>query len=270
MSEQATSALEISQRESIQIKYRADLRPPEVAFGRCAITGEWGKVVSVDLGNLAIDAPNTEKGVEYDPATGQVNFTIWDPVVFHQQLTVSRRGLEMLMDFMDSQESPIPAITPQLIYQWAVMYRDGSVITQFEFNLDSVTENERHSGVIDWEQVQEFRLMPRGVANDTLPQYTYVPSTGVFYKNGTPIDTMYDANRPEGVQSVYCRQNTITMGSVLKPGSLSRALQLGHITVLQCIGWCEGGIDRLGNTNAKKCLICVDERGNWRPWKYTE
>lgn len=270
MSSETTSALEIKKREDTNVSFRSDLRKPEVAFGRCAITGEWGKVVCVDLGNLSIEAPNTEKGVVYDPNTKQVNFTVWNPVVFEQQLSLSRNGLQMLMDFLDNEESPIPAITPDSVYQWTAMHTDGSVISQFFYDENTGEEREQHSGVIRMNDLYELRLLPHGVDHSVLPQYTYVPSSNKFFRNGVEIDVMYDAERPAEAQTVYCRHNTITMGSVLKPGSLSRALQLGHITVLQCIGWCVGGLDALSDPNAKKCLICVDERGNWRPWKYTE
>lgn len=262
--------LSIEQREGVNVAFRADLRKPEVAFGRCAITGEWGKVVCIDLGNISIESPNTEKGVSYDPSTGQVNFSVWDPKVFEQQLSVSRNGLQMLMDFIDNEESPIPAITPESVYQWTAMHTDGSVISQFFYELNGDTEQEQDSSNIRMSELHELRLLPHGVDNDVLPQYTYVPGSNKFFRNGVEIDVMYDGDRPADAVTVYCRHNTITMGSILKPGSLSRALQLGHITVLQCIGWCVGGIDALGDPNAKKCLICVDERGNWRPWKYTE
>jgi hypothetical protein len=260
--------LEIEQREGQTVAFRSDLRKPVVAFGRCAVTGEWGETIGVDMGSISIDVPNTEKGVKIHD-DGRVEFTIWEPRVVEQQLSLSRKGLCMLFEYMRDQESPIPSITPELVYQWCVMDPEGGVTTQFVFD----AEGKEHEQASDDQAImgcRELRLLPHGVDNSVLPQYAYSPEINTFYKNGIPIDTMFDAERPLEASTVFCRQNTITMGSTIKPGSLSRALQLGHVTVLQCIGWCVGGITALNDPTAKKCMICVDERGNWRPWKYTE
>jgi hypothetical protein len=264
-----TASLEIEPRENAEVSFLKGIREPEVAFGRCALTGEWGPVVNLDMGNVFIETPNTDKGVLYDERTKEVTFTAWKPLPIERQIAVSRQGLQFLMHMMDGAESPIPAITPESIYQWAVMYKDGNVISQFFYD-DAFKEQEQNSGVIVWPEVHELRLLPHHADNETLPQYTYVPDTNKFYRNGSEIDPMYVGQRPEGADIIYCRFNTITMGSTLKPGSMVRALSLGHVTVYQCVGWCVGGLAALGDNTAKKCVICVDERGNWRPWRYTE
>jgi hypothetical protein len=243
---------------------RPDLRPPEVQFGRCCITREFGKVVAVDLGDIAIEAPVTDEGVEYNAETGEVTFNKWKPAVFATQALFSEEGLEMLLAWSRSQESPIPMITPELVYAWMVNYKNGSALAQFRVGEDD-KEIEVNSKEIDKAEAQSVTLSPRG--NRDLPIYSFAVDTGRFYRNGQEIDTDYDGEHPENAPMVYGRKVTHTFGSSMGP-QLARTLISAHTTVLQLIGWHEAGMDGLSPDRPGRCnIIAVDDRGNWRPWR---
>lgn len=258
MSEQEKH-LDVPAKSPQETQFRDDLREPTVGWGRCAITGEWGPTVALDLGDISVEAPLVDEGVEYDPNTKEVVFTRWRPVIFEQQLTVSRPGLEKLLSWLDDQAMPVPTLTPVLVYQWRVLYTDGSSLSQFECDSGSNDIRENRSDLIDFSRIQQASIVPREPGSD-LAGYTYDWPSNVIYRNGLPIDVEYNGDRPEGA-SVFCRRKvTHTWGSVMGEG-LSRELQNAHTTVLYLIGWHT-------YENGPCCIISVDERGNWRPWQY--
>lgn len=259
--------LSIDQDPRPAAAFRDDLREPTVAFGRCSITGDWGKVVNIDTGDIAIEAPVTDSGVKYDPVTGEVEFTEWRPVVFAGQVSFSEAGLERLLAWAKDQSSPIPSITPNLVYKWQVLYKDGGALCQFEHDLDG-GEVEINSRNIEWARgVQQISVVPRHTNEGSLPNYTYVPESGKFFCNGVELDVDYDGAMPENAQVVYCRKVTHTFASAMGE-DLSRQLTTAHTTVLQILGWHVDGVPGVEATNQNPCcLISIDPNGNWRPWK---
>jgi hypothetical protein len=254
----ADKLIEIPQKPEHIVSLRPDIRPPELVFGRCAVTGEWGPCITIDLGNISIDAPVITEQVDYDPDTKAVVFNKWEPVIFQQNLTVSRNGLAMLMNYLDSQENPIPAITPNLVYKFQIMHRDGSIVSQFEYD-ENGKESESDTKGVDWARVKEIRIVARYTDESQLPTYIFNCETGKFYQNGQEIDTYYEKAMPEGAIPFYARDTHLTFGSILKPNSLNRQIEVGSASVIQCLGW---------ETKEARCIIGVDERGAWRPWKY--
>lgn len=240
------------------VHFRDDLREPKVVFGRCCITGEWGKCVTIDLGDIAVDAPDTSRGVEYDPESGEVKFNVWKPAIFNNQATFSEKGLEILLDYSRSQENPIPAVTPVLVYQWRVTYTDGSGLSQFQAG-EAGQEIEVNSAEIERDRVAQVSVLPREVSEDVLPTFTFVLETGKFYKAGVEIDPEYPEAYPEQATYFYARKVTHTWGSIMQQDSLNRSIDTAHTTVLQLLGWEAGD---------KHCIIAIDDRGNWRPWRY--
>jgi hypothetical protein len=252
---------DIEPKEGKIVQFRDDLRTPQITWGRCLLTGEFGPVVGLDPGDIAIDCPNTDKGVEYDPVTKEVRFTVWEPQIIEQQMTLSREGLVKLLAWMDDQTMPVPTITPVLVYKWQVLYTDGSVLSQYQYDPGSGQEVENNSNLIDHSRIGQLSVIPRDGGPEPLPTYTFVPETGKFFKNGQEIDVHYTeyvhAHKPK---AFYARKVTHTWGSIVGE-SLSRTIQNAHTTVLQLLGWhtFEGG---------PCCIIAIDERGNFRPWKY--
>jgi hypothetical protein len=239
------------------IEFRDDLRPPRVVFGRCALTGEWGKCVTIDLGDIGVQTPDTERGVTLDPETGGAEFQYWKPIVIENQLTVSEPGLEKLLAYMRSQDNPIPAIVPELVYAWQVTYDDGSALRQFKINPDTGEEEEVNSKEIDFSRVVQISITPH--FDPTLPTYTLVKSTGKVYKLGEEIDLMYDKEYHTSETSIfYARKVTHTWGS--QAVGLSRDITNTHTTILQLLGWKNG---------ESRMIIAIDERGNWRPYDYS-
>lgn len=251
------------------VAFRDDLRPPKVVFGRCAITGEWsGKCATIDLGDICFQEPDTERGVSYDPETGKVDFSVWKPVVFNNQLIVSEMGLKRLLEFVESQENAIPGVTPELVYKWQVSYKNGSALSQFRAT-ESGEEEEVNSAEIDFPEIAQISIVPR-IPNSELPTITFVRETGKFYSSGNEIDTMYDGSYVDGAEIVYCRRVAHTWGSVVGPNGLDRQIANMHTTVLQIIGWRVGGLNAVvDKLDTPGCLIAVDERGHWRPFDYT-
>lgn len=246
-----------------------DLRAPKVTFGRCGITGEWGKIVAIDLGDISIEIPDVDDGVEFDQDTKKVNFTKSKPVVLHNQALLSKPGLQRLMDFIDSQENPIPAVTPELVYKWQVNYTDGTALSQFitDSKNGEITESNSseidHSRVVQLSIVANFPELPRSA---DLPTYTFVKETGKFYCNGQEIDTTYEGSYQSDSELIYARKVSMTFGSAMKYNSMDRDIQNVHSSVLQLIGWKTGGLHGSG----PGCIIAIDERGYWRPYEYIE
>jgi hypothetical protein len=245
------------------VAFRDDLRQPKVVFGRCCLTGEWGKCVALDLGDISIQTPDTERGVEVDPESGEVKFKYWKPVVFENQATFSESGLKKLLDFMASQDNPIPGICPDLVYKWQAQFTDGSVMSQFVAAPDG-TETEIRSTDIPFDRVAQFSVVPRYVNEESLPTFTLVKETGKIFKAGEEIDLMYDGEYLPDSDVVYARKVTHTWGSQMRSG-LDREITNTHTTVLQLLGWKVGGLKGPG----PGLIIAIDERGNWRPWEYT-
>lgn len=244
------------------VQFRDDLRDPNVSFGRCSVTGEFGKVVNVDLGDISIEAPNVDQGVVYDPETKEVIFTCWRPCIFDTNLSVSETGLEMLLAFIRSQEAPVPALTPHLVYMWQVLYTDGTLQAQYQMNPATTEEEEFHSGSIDFSRILQISVVPR-VSGSELPTATLNVADGFkIFVGGQEIDLDYDnlPSIPTDALPFYARKVTHTWGSVMGP-QLNRNIQDAHTTILQLLGWQTPDKDH-------RCIISIDERGNWRPWSY--
>jgi len=257
-----TDVLEVAAKPGKEVSFRDDLRAPLVVFGRCCVTGEWGKVITIDLGDIAVDAPDTEHGVEYDPETKETKFNVWKPAIFQNQATFSKKGLEMLIDYMDSQANPIPGVTPDLVYAWQVSYIDGSALQQFRMNGEEVEE--LHAGHIDFGRVSQISVVPR--FDTALPTYTFVKETGKIFRNGAELDLDYEGDYKPDSEIIYARKVTHTWGSVMSPNSLNRGIEGMATTVLQLLGWKVGGLTGFNPA----CIIAIDDRGNWRPWEYVD
>lgn len=242
--------------------FRDDLREPKVTFGRCCVTGEWGKVIAVDLGDISILTPDTENGVEYSES--KVTFTKSKPKLFSNQATFSRDGLEKLMAYMDSQENPIPAVTPELIYMWQVTYLDGTGLAQFATNPETFEVFENTSSLIDHSKIDQLSIVSR--IDPDKPTYTFVRLTGKFFRAGIEVDTMFKGEYTLDAEVIYARKVNMTFGSAMITNSLDRGIQTVHSSVLQLMGWKVGGLQGSG----PGCIIAVDERGQWRPYEYIE
>jgi hypothetical protein len=211
--------------------------------------------------------PDIENGVEYDD--GLVTFTKAKPLVLHNQALFSRDGLLKLMSFMDSEENPIPAVTPELAYKWQVTYADGSALTQFIVNPDTFLEEEVNSSNIDHSRISQLSVIanyPSVERAENLPTYTFVKESGKFFRAGIAIDTMYDSEYQPDSEVIYARKVNMTFGSGMITNSLDRSIQTVHTAVLQLMGWKVGGLHGQG----PGCIIAVDERGHWRPYEYIE
>ena len=211
---------------------------------------------------MSIQVPDTERGVKQDPETGEIRFEYWKPVVFQNQATFSEAGLKKLLDYMASQENPIPGICPDLVYKWQASYTDGTVLSQFQTAVDG-TENEIVSTEIAFDRVAQFSVVPRYVTEESLPTYTLVKETGKIFKAGVELDLMYEGEYRPDSDVIYARKITHTWGSQIQ--GLSRDITNTHTTVLQLLGWKIGGLKGPG----PGLIIAIDERGNWRPWEYT-
>jgi len=240
--------------------FRPGLQTPPIAFGRCCVTGEYGKVVNVDLGDICIEGPDVDNGVEYDPDTKKVTFTQFKPNIIKALLSISEAGLRLLLAHSEGHGNPVPAITPPSVYAWRVLNADGSVQSQFQHN-EAMELVEQHSGVINWENVRQLSVVPKDPADVDLPTYTLDLPTCRFYKAGVELDVDYGHETGgDGTRGFYARKNTITFGSVVEE-NMSRSVKPIHITVLQLLGW-------VNEPSGKKCVIGIDERGNWRPFEY--
>ncbi len=253
--------LEIPQKEDMVVAWRDDLRAPEVVFGRCCLTGEWGTCAALDLGDIVIEAPDTTKGVEIDPVTQEINFTVWKPVTFHNIGTFSKAGLQMLMDFMDEKGSVIPTLTPILYYMFKVLYTDGSCLTQFRIDPATEEEEELHSGHIDFSRVSQISVVPHLVTDAELPTYTFDKSTGKFFKNGQELDIEYDGIYPDNAEVFYAREVIHSLGSTIS-GDMHRSIYpIRPASVVQLLGWKVPG--------GPQCVIGISDDGSWRGKWYT-
>lgn len=239
-------------------EFRDDLRQPEVKFGRCALTGEWGKCVAIDLGDICIHTPDVERAIVDD--SGQITFDVWKPVVFENQVTFSEQGLQKLLAYAQSQENPIPSLTPVLVYEWQVLYTDGSSIRQYKSDPETYEEIEVNSREIDFDRIAQFSVISR---QGDLPNYTFVKETGCFYRDGQLLDLDYEGPYQEASVTVYARRVTHSYSS--QTFGLSREISSTYTNVLQLLGWKVGGLKGPG----PGCLIGIDERGNWRQHEYT-
>jgi hypothetical protein len=242
------------------VEFRDDLKPPKVVFGRCSLTGEWGKCLALDLGDMSIQTPDLERGVEHDPETGEVHFLYWKPVVFENQATFSEAGLKKVLDYLASQENPIPGICPDLVYKWQVLYIDGTALSQFRMVND--TEEEVNSKEINFPNVSQISVVSHHTSEDSLPTYTFVKETGKIYRAGVELDLMYEGDYHPDAEIVYARKVTHTWGSQME--GLDRNITNLHSAVLQLLGWKIGGLKGPG----PGLIIAIDEYGNWRPWEY--
>jgi hypothetical protein len=204
--------------------------------------------------------PDTEKGIEL--VDGEVKFSLWKPLLYKNQATFSEPGLRMLLDYMASQDTPIPGITPVLVYQWQVTYTDGSGLSQFFTNPETGEEDETSSAAIDMSRVAQISLVPRHTTD--LPTYTLVKETGKIYKAGEEIDLMYEGAYDSESTIAYARKVIHTWGSQMATNGLDREITNTHTTVLQLLGWKTGGLTGPG----PGVIIAVDDRGQWRPWEY--
>jgi hypothetical protein len=260
--------VEIPEEKKLQA-FRDDLREPKVTFGRCAITGEWGKVAAIDLGDISINVPNIEDGVLYDTETQAVTFTKARPVIFQNQALLSKAGLEKLIAYMDDQNNPIPAVTPELIYRWQVTYTDGTALSQFRTIPGTNDDEEIISSEIDFTRIAQMSVIPNFPSiprAEGLPTYTFVRETGQIYRSGELLDLLFDNNYIPDSEVIYARKVNITFGSGMVPNSLDRNIVAAHTSVLQLLGWKVGGLHGPG----PGCIIAIDERGNWRPYEYIE
>jgi hypothetical protein len=239
-----------------------ELKAPRIEFGRCSITGEFGPVISLHLGQFIVRSPKTDIGVEVDPNTGEVTFTEWNEDTADIRGVFSKRGLELMAEKLETSVSPIKPLSPELVYGWNVLFVDGSGISQFG------AEQEHHWGhVLERNRpIKQVSYLPR---NSNLPVFTFDFETGIFYKSGEPIDVGYPPSTPMD-RTVICARSVVqTWGST---GQLdgSRSIEDFHGKVLYLLGWNFGGPGEMGNQNTKPCcIIGIDYLGNWRPFKYT-
>lgn len=245
------------------VTFRDDLRPPKVVFGRCCLTGEWGKCIAIDVGDVSVQMPNTEKGIDYDPETGEVRFNLWKPLIIQNQVTFSESGLKKLLAYMESQDNPIPGVCPDLVYKWQVSYDDGTGISQFMTKEDGSDEEIRSSD-IEFARVKQLSIVARYGDDSTLPNYTFVKETGKIYKSGQELDLVYDGAYIPDSEIIYARKVTHVYESHIV--NLSREITGAHTGVLQLLGWKVGGLQGPG----PGLIIAIDERGTWRPWEYIE
>lgn len=245
-------------------EFRDDLRPPNVVFGRCNLTGEMGKCIAIDLGDISIECPDYTRGVSVDD-DGSVHFSIWKPKVFQQQVTVSPEGLRKLLAWAENKDAPIPVVTPHLAYAWQLMYKDGSRLAQFYINPETGEEEETNTRVVDWDNVALVELVPHFPEDGILPRYTYVTGTGKIYKEDEELGLNYEDPFIPGARPFYARKTIHTFGSVMMKRSLNREIHVQKSTVLQLLGWRVGGTEE---GVRPCCIIAVDDMGGWRPWQY--
>lgn len=267
MGDETTQLLSADEAQKLAA-FRNDLRAPHVVFGRCVLTGQWGKCVALDLGDMVFHAPNVEEGVRQDLETGKISFTQFDPVTFNNQALFSEAGLQMLLQYCQSQDNPIPTLTPDLVYQWKVLYSDGSGLCQFRSDgQDGVIE--ATGADIDFARVHQLSVSPRLLPEDVLPTYSFIKATGQFYKGSEPLDVGYEGPYVPDSEIVYCRKVAHTWASNMGT-QLDRTISPVHTNVLQIMGWRVGGLPAVVDRQPTPgCLIAIDERGNWRPYDYS-
>lgn len=258
---------ELSMPESADsglVPFQDSRRQPEITFGRCAVTGQFGKVVGIDLGDISIESPDTSRGVSIDPDSGAVRFAYWTPTLFHNTLTLSEQGLQRLLAFTQNAENPIPTIEPVLQYAWQVLYTDGSAYPQFEFNSDG-SEKENLSRDIDMSRLAQLSLVPH--FDVSLPTYTFVKDTGKFYKGGEEIDTGYEGEVYDHTfETMNARQVSHHFGSTVS-GIGRRSISCADTVIIYLLGWKQNGISA---SDGLAHVIGVSEDGKWRSWEYRQ
>lgn len=225
-------------------------------FGRCLVTGEFGPVVRVKLGEFGYSVPSTEKGVEYDKETGEVNFTVHEPKQFEVEGMFSAEALESMLVALKEGKNPIPEVSPKSPYMWRMLLTDGRTLSQF----DSEGENSFKEVEENWGNVAQVNLVP--FPGEDLPNYTLDVKSGTFFRNGQPIpyeELGYEKEFEGADRGEYFRKVTIVFGSPVDAQTGHREIETSYTSVLQVFGWIKGD---------KKMLIAVDDRGEWREWDY--
>ena len=231
--------------------YRSGLEEPTVPFARCAITGEWAKVVAFRLEDAYFDVPDTDDGVIIND-DGKPEFTKMKRYTIESKVTISADGLALLLNTLDSAPHPMKAVAPQLVYEWRVNYNDGTFLSQF------MNGEEYHGGDIEWDKATSMWLTHRH--NKALPSYAFNIETGELTKNGEILEIEEGAPfAPGETEIVLCRQNTLVLESSVKDDSLDRDIECHHAITLYLLGW------RQGN-DGPGYIIAIDDRGEWRPF----
>jgi hypothetical protein len=252
------------------------IRQPKIEFGRCAITGQFGKCVAVDLGSITVDEPNPKAGYHLNDA-GEIEPNAFRPAIFASQVVLSEVGLLRLAAYVAGGESPIPGITPDEVYQWEVQRKDGSAQRQFYHEEAEEKRVTWDLNTINWDEFLSLTVRPHNMPEGALPFYSYSLVTHDFMRNGVVIDDLdyyHDEDLPvpddDEMKVVYFKKVHHTYGTAVHLGSMQRNFTGQHSTVLQVFGWAVGGIEAVIDPEAKTpcCLIGVDERGEWRPYLY--
>jgi hypothetical protein len=242
--------------------FRPDLRPPAIQVGKCAVTGELGKVVAVDLGDLAVTMPahwlqdrDSRKYRKVPAETKTIN----------AQVTLSQNGLRLLADWMDNQDNPIPAVKPDRCYQWQVLFRDGSALKELEYDgVGTIVENRFPEERVH--EVVQFSYVDASMRG--LPTYTFDTRTGEFWKNGEKIDLDFEERYlgdVPGCRLVQARQVHLLFGSSgYGANPLGRDIHVAYDNVLYVLGW---KIGPYPETGVPSCLIAIDGQGNWRSYQ---
>lgn len=251
-------------------EFRDDLQAPMIEFGRCAVTGEFGKVAVIDLGALSFEHPDVDKGVDYDTKTKKVTFNNWKPIIHQSHVCLSESGLRRVLEWMGNQANPVPSHTPDLVYQWLVRYTDGSILSQFRMG-ENEEEEEVRSSLIEFDRVAQCEVIPRELGDTSLPKFALDLRSGNFFRDGQCINEEIDypgTFDPEVHTLAYGRKVMATFGSHLKPGRMSRTIHIASSSVHQILGWSEGGKAGLHNDARLPCsIISIDDNGLWRPYK---
>ena len=242
---------------SLEEILQANRRMPEVEFGRCAITGEWSKCITVDLGDMSILHPGYMK----HDSDGSEEWIEPETVVYSNQVTLSTQGLDALKGYLESQDNPIPLILPNLVYQWFVIFRNGESLTQFHYDETGSIPVEEKFPLDRITDIIQVSLQP--IEDTRLPNYSFVWETGLFYCNGQLLDTGYeDVYNPAKALPINTRFNSVMFASAIKPNGLGRFINHAH-NVTYSLGWIGGAWD---NKEVPRNLIAIDSTGEWREY----
>lgn len=126
----------------------------QIQLAPCVVTGEFGKVIVTNLGEVKFELDNGETGAV--EVKGQF----------------SEAGLEMMLRALRAAPLPIPPafevipqeVTKNLTYQWEAHYQNGQPLRQFD------EAGEHHLGEVDLGKVLEFVVRPRDLAS-SLPWF---------------------------------------------------------------------------------------------------
>ena len=122
----------------------------QIQIAPCVVTGEFGKVIVTNLGEVKFELDSGEVGEVQ--VSGQF----------------SEAGLELMLAALRAAPLPIPAqfeVTPQevsanLTYQWDAHYRSGERASQFG------AAGEHHLGEVDLGEVIEFVVRPKEMGSN--------------------------------------------------------------------------------------------------------